>query len=148
MASLTGKAQPVKALLDTNVIIDYALERQPFWQMSEQIFLLIEQQQLEGYVSASTFGDLYYIIRKQRGHDWTLDFLHRLAQFCQIATVDQAVIIAALTAQFKDFEDAIQYAAALNSQVDVIVTRNPKDFVVNTPRVMTPDHLIRELTET
>jgi predicted nucleic acid-binding protein len=148
MGSLTGKAQPVKALLDTNVIIDYALERQPFWQMSEQIFLLIEQQQLEGYVSASTFGDLYYIIRKQRGHDWTLDFLNRLAQFCQIATVDQAVITAALTAQFKDFEDAIQYAAALNSQVDIIVTRNPKDFVVNTPRVITPDHLIQELTGT
>ncbi len=148
MGSPTRKVRPVKALLDTNVIIDYALERQPFWQISEQIFLLIEQQQLEGYVSASTFGDLYYIIRKQRGHDWTLDFLMRSAQLCQISTVDQAVITVALTAQFKDFEDAIQYAAALNSQVDVIVTRNLKDFVVNMPRVMMPEHLIQELPET
>jgi predicted nucleic acid-binding protein len=51
-----------------------------------------------------------------------------------------------LTAQFKDFEDAIQYAAALDSQVDVIVTRNAKDFVVTTPRVMTLDRLIQEFT--
>jgi predicted nucleic acid-binding protein len=148
MGSIEGETQLVKALLDTNVIIDYALERQPFWQHSEQVFLLVEQQQLVGYVSASTFGDLYYIIRKQRGHDWTLDFLIRLAQFCQVATVNQTVITTALTAQFKDFEDAIQYAAALDSQVDVIVTRNPKDFVVNTPRVLTPDRLIQELTGT
>jgi predicted nucleic acid-binding protein len=148
MGCLTGEAQPVKALIDTNVIIDYALERHPFWSSSEKIFLLIEQRQLVGYVSASTFGDLYYIIRKQRGHDWTLDFLTRLAQFCQVATVNQTVITTALTAQFKDFEDAIQYAAAWDSQVDVIVTRNPQDFVVNTPRVITPDRLIQELTET
>jgi predicted nucleic acid-binding protein len=144
MGSTEGETRLVKALLDTNVIIDYALEREPFWPTSEQVFLLIEAQRLVGYVSASTFGDLYYIIRKQRGHDWTLDFLTRLAQFCQVATVNQTIITAALTAQFKDFEDAIQYAAALDSQVDVIVTRNAKDFVVTTPRVMTPDRLIQE----
>jgi predicted nucleic acid-binding protein len=148
MGSIEGETQLVKVLLDTNVIIDYALERQPFWQYSEQIFLLVEQQRLVGYVSASTFGDLYYIIRKQRGHDWTLGFLTRLAQFCQVATVNQAVIMMALKAQFGDFEDAIQYAAALDSQVDVIVTRNPKDFVVNVPRVLTPDRLIQELAGT
>jgi predicted nucleic acid-binding protein len=146
MGSPEGETRIVKALLDTNVIIDYALEREPFWPISEQVFLLIEAQRLVGYVSASTFGDLYYIIRKQRGHDWTLEFLTRLAQFCEVATVNQTVITTALTAQFKDFEDAIQYAAALDSQVDVIVTRNAKDFVVTTPRVMTPDRLIQEFT--
>lgn len=133
----------MKALIDTNVIIDYALEREPFWNSSEQIFLLIEAQELIGYVSGSTFGDLYYIIRKQRGHDWALAFLVRLAEFCQVATVDQLVITTALTAQFKDFEDAVQYAAALEAEVDVIVTRNTKDFRIATPQVMTPDQLIQ-----
>jgi predicted nucleic acid-binding protein len=112
----------VKVLLDTNIILDYALERPPFWQASEQIFLLLEQGQFQGYVSASTFSDLYYIIRKQRGHNWTLTFLNRLVSVCQIAMVDQTVILMALTVNFRDFEDAIQYSTAVINHLDAIVT--------------------------
>lgn len=137
----------MKALLDTNIILDYALERHPFWQASEQIFLLLEQGQLEGYVSASTFSDLYYIIRKQRGHEWTLIFLNRLVSVCHIATVDQTVISMALTANFKDFEDAIQYSTAVITHLDAIVTRDRQDFVGAALRIMAPDTLIQELNE-
>ena len=146
MGCVKRKAQPVKVLLDTNIILDYALERQPFWQESEQIFLLLEQGQFDGYVSASTFSDLYYIIRKQRGHEWTLTFLNRLVSVCQIATVDQIVISMALTANFKDFEDAIQYSTAVMSQLDAIVTRNSQDFAEAALRIMPPDLLIQEIT--
>lgn len=102
----------MKVLLDTNVIVDIAFERQPFYDDSDHIFSFIEAGQLEGYVSASTFSDLYYIIRKQRGRDWTLTFLNSLASVCQVATVDEAVISMALTANFRDFEDAIQYSVS------------------------------------
>jgi predicted nucleic acid-binding protein len=146
MGSIEREARPVKVLLDTNIILDYALERQPFWQASEQIFLWLEQEQFEGYVSASTFSDLYYIICKQQGHEWTLTFLNRLVSICHIATVDQTVISMALTANFRDFEDAIQYSAAVINQLDAIVTRNPQDFVRTASRIMTPDALIQELS--
>ncbi len=56
----------MKVLLDTNIIVDDALERQPYLQASEQVLLLVEQGQVEGYISASTFSDLYYIIPKGR----------------------------------------------------------------------------------
>ena len=65
----------MKVLLDTNIIVDVALERQPYLEDSEQVLLLVEQQQVEGYISASTFSDLYYIIRRGRGREWTLEFL-------------------------------------------------------------------------
>ncbi|WP_322111861.1 PIN domain-containing protein [Aerosakkonema funiforme] len=94
-------------LLDTNVIVDIAFERQPFYDDSDLVFSWIEAGQLEGYVSASTFSDLYYIIRKQRGQDWTLAFLNKLASVCRVATVDESVISMALSANFRDFEDAI-----------------------------------------
>lgn len=136
----------MKVLLDTNVIVDIAFERQPFYDDSDRIFSFIEAGQLEGYVSASTFSDLYYIIRKQRGRDWTLSFLNRLASVCQVATVDRAVISMALTANFKDFEDAIQYSVARVNQLDAIVTRDAADFPVSTPRILTPTQLIQELT--
>ncbi len=146
MGSSKREAQSVRALLDTNIILDYALERQPFWQASEQIFLLIEQGQFEGYISASTCGDLYYIIRKQRGHEWAIAFLNRLVNLCYIAAVDQTVISMALTTNFKDFEDAIQYSTAVIARLDAIVTRNPQDFVGATLQIMSPDALIQALT--
>jgi predicted nucleic acid-binding protein len=135
----------MKVLLDTNIIIDHALERQPFRDASEQVLLVIEQRQIEGYISASTFSDLYYIIRRARGRDWTLTYLKQLVTFCQIATVNQAVITMALTTNFKDFEDAIQYSTAVFNQLDAIITRNPQDFPVVTPRILTPEQLIKEL---
>lgn len=135
----------MKILIDTNVILDFALERQPFYPESEQIFLLAEQKHIESYVSGATFGDLYYIIRKGKGKDWTMRFLNRLATFCQVATVNQSVITMALTANFRDFEDAIQYSTAVVNQLDVIVTRDSQDFPVTTPRILTPTQLIQEL---
>nr|WP_228039491.1 PIN domain-containing protein [Dolichospermum sp. LEGE 00240] len=133
-------------MLDTNIIIDNALEREPFWNASEQVLSLIEQGKITGYISASTFSDLYYIIRKARGRDWTLTYLNQLVTFCQIATVNQAVITMAFTTNFKDFEDAIQYSTAVVNQLDAIITRNSQDFPVVTPRILTPDQLIEELT--
>ncbi|GCL36061.1 PIN domain-containing protein [Sphaerospermopsis reniformis] len=136
----------MKILLDTNIIIDNALEREPFWNVSEQVLSLIEQGKIAGYISASTFSDLYYIIRKARGRDWTLTYLNQLVTFCQIATVNQAAITMAFTTNFKDFEDAIQYSTAVVNQLDAIITRNSQDFPVVTPRILTPDQLIEELT--
>ncbi|NES18504.1 MAG: PIN domain-containing protein [Symploca sp. SIO3E6] len=136
----------MKVLIDTNIIVDVALERDPFFTDSEQVVSLVEQQQIEGYISASTFSDLYYIIRKAKGHNWTQQFLQRMAVLCTVATVNQAVISMALTANFRDFEDAIQYSTAVVNHLDVIVTRNPQDFPVTTPRIVTAEHLIQELT--
>ena len=133
-------------LLDTNIMVDVALERQPYFEASQQVLLLIEQGQIEGYISASTFSDLYYIIRRSRGREWTTDFIDWLVTYCQIATVNEAVIRMALTTNFRDFEDAIQYATAVINQLDAIVTRNPQDFPVTTPRILTPNQLIQELT--
>ncbi|MDB9509797.1 PIN domain-containing protein [Kamptonema animale CS-326] len=136
----------MKILLDTNIIIDVALERQPFYSESVQLISLVYQRQVEGYISGSTFSDLYYIIRKAKGRDLTLEFVRNISTFCQVATVDRAVISMALNANFKDFEDAIQYSTAVINQLDAIITRNQKDFPVTTPRILTPAQLIQELT--
>ncbi len=137
----------MKVLLDTNVVLDLALERYPFFDESDRVFSFVQQGLIEGHVSASTFSDLYYIIRKQKGREATLDFLNRLATICLIAAVNQAVITMALTANFRDFEDAIQYSTAVINQLDVIVTRNPQDFAVTAPQILTPNQLIQELTD-
>lgn len=136
----------MKVLLDTNVIVDVALERQPYFSDSETVLSFVETGQMEGYISASTFSDLYYIIRKEKGRNLALEFLREIATFCQVATVDGAIISIALTANFRDFEDAIQHSTAVVNHLDAIVTRNPQDFPVVTPRIITPTLLVQELT--
>jgi predicted nucleic acid-binding protein len=132
----------MKILLDTNIIVDVAVERQPYFEASQQVLLLVEQKQIEGYVSASTFSDIYYIVRKARGKDWTIDFLNWIVNFCQVATVNDEAVRIALSANFNDFEDAVQYGTARVNQLDAIATRNPQDFPVETPRIVSPSDLI------
>ena len=111
----------MKVLIDTNIILDYALIRQPFYDLADGIFALIEQKQIEGYVSASTFSDLFYILRKPRGKKWTLDFLRDLANFCQIISINLEIIKEALSKPYKDFEDDIQYHSAVFHNLEAIV---------------------------
>lgn len=137
----------MRILIDANVILDVALERQPYLMLSEQALVYAEQGILKGYISASTFTDLYYVIRKARGREWALDFLVRLLTFCQIATVNQSVISSALTANFRDFEDAVQYITATANQLEAIVTRNPQDFPGEELQIFTPETLIQLLSK-
>ncbi|MDZ8258078.1 PIN domain-containing protein [Nostoc sp. ChiQUE01b] len=138
----------MKVLLDSNVILDVALERQPFFGNSETVVSFVEEGQIEGYICASSFSDLYYIIRKDKGRNLALEFLREIVTFCRIATVDSTTINMALTVNFRDFENAIQYSTAVLNHLNAIITRNPGDFPVATPIIMTPEQLIQELTNT
>jgi predicted nucleic acid-binding protein len=135
----------VKVLFDTNIILDFALQRQPWFTDSEQIIYFAEQKHILGYVSASTVSDIYYIIRKSKGKELALEFIVNLTIVCQIAAVDSLVISMALNVNFKDFEDAIQYSTAVINNLDAIVTRNPQDFPVKVPKILTPSQLIQEV---
>ena len=138
----------MKVLIDTNIILDYALLRQPFYDLADCIFALIEKKQIEGYVGASTFSDLFYILKKPRGKKWALDFLRDLANFCQIIPINSTIIEEALNKPYKDFEGDIQYHSALFYHLNAIVTRNPDDFVVNSIRILTPEQLLQEFRNT
>ncbi|MBW4523679.1 MAG: PIN domain-containing protein [Phormidium tanganyikae FI6-MK23] len=112
---------------------------------SEEVFALAENGAFEAFISASTFSDLYYVIRKQKGRSLALDFVESIAQAFQIATVDRAVISLAFTLGFADFEDAIQCAAVIEKQLDGIVTRDTQDFTQAAIQVFTPIELMRAI---
>jgi predicted nucleic acid-binding protein len=132
----------VNVLIDTNIVIDVAQEREPFLLKSEQVMILAAQGRFNAYVSASTVSDIYYLTRRAKGHEWAISFLRNLFTFCQIATVDRRVIEQALASDWRDFEDAIQWATALQSNCEAIVTRNLQDYPVATPQILMPEHLI------
>ncbi|NCO73865.1 MAG: PIN domain-containing protein [Cyanobacteria bacterium] len=137
----------MKIQIDTNIVIDYALIRQPFYDDADLIFSLIEQKKLEGFISATTFTDVFYIIKKPRGKEWTLNFLQQLLTICKVTTVDERIVKQALLNHYKDLEDDIQYYTALFNNLDAIVTRNQKDYPKNSKiEILTPKQLLKYFT--
>ena len=145
MGVFTGKVQSMKLLIDTNIVIDVALERQLFFEDSDRVLALSEEKAFDGYLSAASITDIFYVVRKDKGKYLTFEFLQYMVSFCSIATVDEIVIKNALASNPKDFEDAIQYQTALIAGLDGIVTRNPKDYAQSSISVFTPTELLAEI---
>jgi predicted nucleic acid-binding protein len=130
--------------IDTDVIIDFLTDRKPFSREAAIILTLIEQKKLKGYVSSMTFSNLYYVLRKFESHNKIISKLDSLSKMVSILKVEEQTIKNALLSGFKDFEDSIQYFCATdNKRVDVIITRNTKDYKNSGIPVMTPGDFLK-----
>jgi len=125
--------------IDTDVIIDFLIDRKPFSREAAIIFSLIEQKKIKGHVSSLTFSNLYYVLRKVESHNNVMSKLEKLSKLLNILKVDEQMIKDSISSGFSDFEDSIQYFCALDyKKVDVIITRNTKDYKHSDLPVMTP----------
>ena len=130
--------------IDTDVIIDFLIDRKPFSREAAIIFTLIEQKKLKGFSSSLTFSNLYYVLRKIESHNRVISKLDSLSKMVGILKVEEQTIKNALASGFPDFEDSIQYFSAVDSKkIDVIITRNIKDFKKSEIPVMTPGDFLK-----
>ncbi|MCF8346524.1 MAG: PIN domain-containing protein [Bacteroidales bacterium] len=130
--------------IDKDVIIDYITDRKPFADTAEKLFALIENKKLKGHTSSLCFSNLYYLLRQQLSRSKSISLLKDLAGMLNILKVDEDSILQALDSDFKDFEDAIQYFTASDyKRIDVIITRNIKDYKHSSLPVMTPDTMLK-----
>jgi predicted nucleic acid-binding protein len=132
----------IKIQIDTNIIIDFA-KRSDYYHDARNVLALAMQGKCEAYLTATTITDIFYILKKENKAENTIIFLKTILQFIDILDVDESIIINALLVNWKDFEDAVQYQAATENSIDIIVTRNTKDFrkAVNV-RVLSPKEFI------
>ena len=131
-----------RLLLDTNIILDIALKREPHFEHSSKIFELIDKKRIIGYITASTVTDIYYISRKEKGNEIAIEFISNLIEIVDVIGVDKSTIVKALKSNLKDFEDAVQVSAAENYEIEIIVTRNKSDFLNSGLEILTPKELI------
>jgi predicted nucleic acid-binding protein len=130
--------------IDTDVIIDFLIDRKPYSREAAIIFTLVEQKKLKGFSSSLTFSNLYYVLRKIESHNRVISKLDSLSKMVGILKVEEQTIKNALTSGFSDFEDSIQYFSAVNSKkIDVIITRNIKDYKKSEIPVMTPGDFLK-----
>lgn len=132
-----------KVLLDTNVVLDFALAREPFFEHAQSILALAFEQKIMAYLSATTVTDLYYIARKNKGSAETKLFLSDLLTFIEVAEVGKNSVLKALESDFKDFEDALQDCVAQENQMDYLITRNLEDFKQAQIKVLNPEQFLK-----
>lgn len=135
--------------LDTNIVIDFLADRNPFSLFAAKLFNFSILGKAKIYVSAVSYNNIYYILRQSHSSVETLKLLDELSEMTEITDLTKSIIKKSLKSDFKDFEDAIQYNCALSLyKVDFIVTRDTKDFKKSTLSIMTPEEAVRLLENT
>ncbi len=118
----------MKALIDTNIVLDVLLNRKPFVEDAIKTFRQAEKGQIEAYITASSVTDLVYILRKAYSLNEIKTYLKEMFQFIKIAGINPSMITGALDKDGPDFEDAVMMECARQSGMEIIITRNKPDF--------------------
>ncbi len=134
-----------KVFVDTDVILDFLLDRIPFSDSSGLVISMGDLGKIRLYSSGLVFSNCYYILRKIATHQKVIENLKLLAAFIDFAPVNKQVVIDALHSSFKDFEDALQNSAASLAGINILLTRNIKDYKQSELSVMTPEDYIASL---
>jgi predicted nucleic acid-binding protein len=132
----------LRAIVDTNVVLDVLLDREPFVQPAVEVFRLAEESRIVAFICATTVKTIDYLLVKSLQKPKARDALHRLISLFEIATVNRPVIERALVSKILDFEDAVLNEAAQMAGADFVITRDTKDFVGSTLKVCDPNEFI------
>ena len=131
-----------KVFIDTDVILDFLIAREPFAIDAARIFTLAENKKVFVCTTGLVFSNAYYVLRKLGSHQKVVDKLSQLAKIVDIIALSKSAVLHALDSKFTDFEDALQHYAAISENVKTIVTRNVKDFKNSELAVLTPDQFL------
>jgi predicted nucleic acid-binding protein len=134
-----------KLFLDTNIVLDVILGREEFVENALKVLTLIDRERFKGYISSLSCSNIYYITAKHFNKLTALKKLEHFRVRIQIADVGAKVIDLALSSDFEDFEDAVQYYSALETNCDIIITRNKKHYNASLIPVFTPKEFLRYL---
>lgn len=103
----------MRILIDTNVVLDFLLEREPFVEDAGKLFKKIDADEIEGFIAATTITNIYYIVRKAAGVIAAQDAITQILIDLHICAVDREILEQAIALNFQDFEDAVQCACAI-----------------------------------
>ena len=129
-----------KVLIDTDVILDFLFDRNPFSDDASKILSLCESKQIQGFVTAIILSNIYYLLKKTAKHEKVIESLKALMNILDIVTTDKTTVLNALNSEFKDFEDALQnFSAEKDKEIKIIITRNIKDYKSSNLSIMQPE---------
>jgi len=135
----------MKLLLDTNIVLDWWLDRRPFAQEAGVVFSSIESGAISGLLCATTLTTTHYLLQKEIGAAQARKVLGILLKIFNIASVNRAVLAQAAESPMGDFEDAVLCFSAQEAGAEAVVTRNEKDFRKAPIKIMNCQEVIHAL---
>lgn len=117
-----------RIFLDTNIVIDFLGERESFYEAAAKVLTLADKKKIKIFTSPTSISNTHYLLSKYENAKIALEKIRKFKLLCGISIMDDEVIEKAIHADFKDFEDAMQYFSAVAADCDIILTRNEKDF--------------------
>ena len=135
----------MKVFIDTNIIIDYLDEREPFFSNSYRIMQLGLEGEIETMMSAGAVTDVYYVVNKYM-HDSKkvrekIFLLTNIVRICKCTPED---ITSAIILFIPDFEDSVIAAVARREKADYIITRNEEDFENSPVPAISPEKFLKQ----
>jgi len=132
-------------LIDVDVLIDVALDRSPFGEHAAALLNELERRPGSSYVAWHSLSNFYYLVSPVRGKGTAREFLLDLCRFADVAPASTRSFRYATSLPIRDFEDALQVAAATACGADVIATRNTRDYAASPVRAAKPEDVARDL---
>lgn len=133
-------------LIDTNVIIDFLAEREPFYNMALQVMEKCASGEVEGYIAFHSLPNLWYIFRKVP-EEIRRAWLEKVCEILKVASPSQESVLKAIKMdRFKDFEDCLQDRCAEEVSANYIITRNTADFEESVVPAIEPDEWLKKLS--
>lgn len=136
-----------RVFIDTNIMLDFLGERKPFYDSIAKIATLAEKEKLKMVVSPISFATVNYFLAKFENPIIAREKLRKFKIISEICSIDEQTIEKGLNSSIKDFEDALQYFSATESDCKIIITRNGKDFKKSLLPVMTADEFLISLNK-
>lgn len=137
-----------RILIDTDVILDLFFDREPFSENAAKVLSLCEKKVVIGFVTPVIISNVYYLLSQKAKQEKVIEKLKTLLSILEVLVIDKNTIIVALNSEFKDFEDALQnYSAELNGEIDMIITRNTKDYKKSKLGIINPENFLKLVNE-
>lgn len=132
-----------KVFVDTDIVLDLLSNREPFYVHSAYLFSEADKGKIKIYVSSLSFSNLNYILSRQYSVDQARKKLLKFKTLVTILSVTDKVVELALSSDFKDFEDGLQYFSAIENNLKILLTRNLKDYKTVEITVMTAEQFLK-----
>lgn len=132
-----------KVFVDTDIVLDLLARRDPFYEFSAQLFTEADKGNIKLYVSSLSFSNLNYILTRQFSSDSARRNLLKFKTLVNVLSVNEKIVELALSSEFKDFEDAVQYFTAIENKINTLLTRNLKDYKHSLIPVLTAEQYLK-----
>ena len=134
-----------KVFIDSDVLLDVLAKREPFYTDSAEVLSLAENHLIEAYTTPVVIAYLYFLLTKLATKNIALKGITRLRAMLKILNLNQNHVDKAISSKFTDFEDALQYYASLDGDIDYILTRNTLHYKSSEISVYTPTEFLNFL---